>query len=77
MSWWQWALLGVGTFLAVYAVFVAWLLLAQLTTGWASVYVYDNAAFEKHVAFQRAARGARSARRGGWGACAGDFHRPA
>ena len=51
--------------------------LAQLSAGWASVYVFGNAPFEQHAAFQRTSRRAQTARRGVWRSCAGDFHRPA
>ena len=49
----------------------------QLRAGWAMVYVYDHTPFQQVRAFRHAQRGARRAGRGVWGACDGDFHRPA
>ncbi len=48
---------------------------AQLRSGWAELYVYDQA-FERVDAFEAAERAARADRLGVWGACGGDFHRP-
>lgn len=49
---------------------------AQLRAGWAAVYVFEDP-FEQLAAFQTAEGVARTAGRGVWGACAGNFHQPA
>ena len=49
---------------------------AQLRAGWAAVYVFADP-FEQLGAFQAAKAAARTAGRGSWGRCGGDFHRPA
>ena len=48
-----------------------------LGAGWAAVYVYAGRRFERFDAFVAAARSAKRARRGVYGRCGGDFHRPA
>jgi micrococcal nuclease len=48
-----------------------------LAAGWAAVYVYDDRRFDRFDAFVDAARSAKRARRGVYGRCRGDFHRPA
>ena len=50
---------------------------AQLRTGRAMVYVYGGKPFRQVRAFRDAQRSARRSDRGVWGACDGDFHRPA
>ena len=47
---------------------------AQLSAGWATVYVYDGKPVSRYPAFRRAAAAARFARRGVWGSCGGRFH---
>jgi micrococcal nuclease len=47
---------------------------AQLSAGWATVYVYDQRPVARDPAFRRAAAAARSGRRGVWAACGGRFH---
>ena len=47
----------------------------QLRAGWAKVYVYD-ARFRRYSRFREAQRQARTAGRGVWSMCDGDFHRP-
>lgn len=47
-----------------------------LRAGWARVYVYRKR-FRLYREFRRAELEARRARRGVWGMCRGDFHRPA
>ena len=49
---------------------------AQLKRGWATVYVFRHA-FRQLRRFRSIQRRARRVRRGVWGRCAGDFHRPA
>jgi endonuclease YncB( thermonuclease family) len=49
----------------------------QLSSGWAEVYVYGGKPFVQVRSFRRAERRARSADRGVWDECGGDFHRPA
>jgi endonuclease YncB( thermonuclease family) len=49
---------------------------AQLRSGWAGVYVFENP-FEQLGRFQTAEASARDSSRGVWGKCAGDFHTPA
>ena len=49
---------------------------AQLRAGWATVYVFADP-FEQLSAFQTVEAAARTARRGVWRRCGGDFHRPA
>ena len=48
----------------------------QLRDGRAEVYVFEKR-FRRHRPYERAAAGARTAGRGAWGACGGDFHRDA
>jgi micrococcal nuclease len=48
--------------------------LAQLQRGWAYVYRYDEQRFDGLPRFEAAASQARSAGRGVWGSCGGDFH---
>jgi endonuclease YncB( thermonuclease family) len=48
----------------------------QLSDGWAKVYVFERR-FRKYSRFRRAQSRARTARRGVWGRCAGNFHRRA
>ena len=48
----------------------------QLRAGWAAVYVFADP-FEQLAAFQAAEESARSAGRGAWAQCAGNFHTPA
>jgi micrococcal nuclease len=48
----------------------------QLRAGWAETYVYERR-FRQLRRFQRIERSARAVGRGAWGACGGDFHRPA
>jgi micrococcal nuclease len=47
---------------------------AQLSAGWATVYVYDRRPVSRDPAFRRAAAAARVGWRGVWGACGGRFH---
>ena len=49
------------------------LALEQLKAGWARRYVYRKR-FDRYSAFTRAQTSARTARRGAWGTCAGNFH---
>jgi micrococcal nuclease len=49
---------------------------AQVRAGWATVYVYEGRAFQRLAAYRAAARKARDAHAGVYGACGGDFHRP-
>jgi len=48
---------------------------AQVAVGWAKVYVFERP-FRRTRGYRRAARRARSADRGVWGRCGGDFHQP-
>ncbi|HEX4307065.1 MAG TPA: thermonuclease family protein [Solirubrobacterales bacterium] len=48
--------------------------LAQLRRGLAYVYRYDDQRFDGLPRFEAAAAAARSADRGVWGSCGGDFH---
>lgn len=48
---------------------------AQLSGGWASVYVFEDP-FEQLATFQAAEASARNSLQGIWEKCAGDFHRP-
>jgi micrococcal nuclease len=48
--------------------------LAQLRRGWAYVYRYDDQRFDGLPRFYSASDQARSAGRGVWGSCGGDFH---
>lgn len=48
--------------------------LAQLRRGWAHVYRYDKQRFDGLPRFEAAEATARSADRGLWGSCRGDFH---
>ena len=48
----------------------------QVRTGWAKVYVFRRP-FEALARFEALQREARTARRGVWGACGGDWDRPA
>jgi micrococcal nuclease len=47
---------------------------AQLSDGWAKVYVFEKR-FRQYSRFRRAQLGAKGARRGVWGDCGGNFHR--
>jgi micrococcal nuclease len=47
---------------------------AQLESGWATTYVYRGRPVELFSRLAAAARAARTARRGVWAACGGDFH---
>jgi micrococcal nuclease len=47
---------------------------AQLTDGWATVYVFAGRPVSRDPAFRRAQAAARGARRGVWGRCGGRFH---
>ena len=48
----------------------------QVAAGWAETYVYNDKPFRQVARFWTAERRARAAKRGVWGACGGDFHRP-
>ena len=48
--------------------------LAQLRSGWAYVYRYDDQRFDGLPRFEVAQGMARRQRRGAWGRCDGDFH---
>jgi micrococcal nuclease len=48
---------------------------AQVTEGWARVYVYGGVPFVRAGSYLAAQRDARRARAGAWKACDGDFHR--
>ena len=48
----------------------------QIGEGWAKVFVFDSP-FQRLGRYRAASRRAASARRGVWGRCGGDFHRPA
>lgn len=50
---------------------------AQVSSGWATVYVYQGKAFRELGRLRRTQETARAAGRGVWGKCGGDFHRPA
>jgi hypothetical protein len=50
--------------------------LRQVRAGWARVHLHDTR-FRRYSRFRAAQRRARTADRGVWGACGGDFHRPA
>jgi endonuclease YncB( thermonuclease family) len=50
---------------------------AQVSSGWATVYVYRGKAFRELGRLRGALGMARAAGRGVWGRCGGDFHRPA
>jgi len=52
------------------------LALEQLRAGHTSVYVFRRS-FARFAAYRAAEGQARAAGRGAWGACGGDFHRPA
>jgi micrococcal nuclease len=47
---------------------------AQLRRGWAEVYRFDGRTFTGLAGFYAAQASARSAARGVWGRCGGDFH---
>jgi micrococcal nuclease len=47
---------------------------AQLTAGWATVYVFAGRPVARDPAFRRAQASARVAARGVWGRCGGRFH---
>lgn len=47
---------------------------AQLEAGWATVYVFEGHPVARDPEFRRSQAVARSAGRGVWGACDGDFH---
>lgn len=44
--------------------------LAQVKSGWATAYVYDNVPFQRTARYRRAEAAARAADRGIWGRCA-------
>jgi endonuclease YncB( thermonuclease family) len=48
----------------------------MLRAGWATVYVFETP-FARFDRYERASASARSRSAGAWGACQGDFHRPA
>jgi micrococcal nuclease len=48
----------------------------QLTRGWATTYVYNDDPFQRVRRYRSAERQARTAQRGVYGDCDGDFHRP-
>jgi len=48
---------------------------AQISSGWATVYVYRGRAFRELGRLRGAQGVARAAGRGVWGLCGGDFHR--
>jgi len=50
---------------------------AQVRRGWAKVFVFAGTPFRQTESFRRAARAAKSQRRGVWARCAGNFDRPA
>ncbi len=50
---------------------------AQLRAGWASSYVFGGRPVRRAPRYRRLAAAAKAARRGVWGSCDGDFHRPA
>lgn len=47
---------------------------AQIAGGWSSAYVFDKP-FERLAAYRAKEQAAKSAGRGAWSACGGDFHR--
>ncbi|MGE5408850.1 MAG: thermonuclease family protein, partial [Syntrophothermus sp.] len=47
---------------------------AQISRGWAAVYVYAHNPFRRVRAYRRSQRAARSEGRGVWSLCGGDFH---
>jgi micrococcal nuclease len=47
---------------------------AQVSAGWATVYVFRGRPVSLDGELRRAMAAARAARRGVWGACGGDFH---
>lgn len=50
--------------------------IAQIRRGWAKVFVFRGTPFRQTASFRRAAGDAKRGRRGVWGSCGGDFHRP-
>jgi endonuclease YncB( thermonuclease family) len=46
----------------------------MIRSGWANVYVYNGVPFQRVRPFRRAQTRARTAGRGVWGRCGGDFH---
>jgi micrococcal nuclease len=48
---------------------------AQLSAGWAKVYVFRGRPFRQVSRFRAASARARTGRRGVWRLCSGDFHR--
>jgi endonuclease YncB( thermonuclease family) len=50
---------------------------AQVRRGWAKVFVFAGTPFRQTESFRRAARAAKSQRRGVWSRCAGNFDRSA
>jgi micrococcal nuclease len=48
--------------------------IAELRSGWAYVYRYDDQRFDRLPRFEAAERSARREGRGVWGSCEGDFH---
>jgi endonuclease YncB( thermonuclease family) len=49
---------------------------SQVARGWPKVYVYRRKRFQQYRSFRQAQRSAKSAGRGVWEQCGGDFHRP-
>ncbi len=47
---------------------------AQVAAGWATVYVYAGRPVTRDAELRRSQTAARTARRGVWAACDGDFH---
>jgi endonuclease YncB( thermonuclease family) len=47
----------------------------MIRAGWANVYVYNGVPFQRVGPFRRAQTQARTADRGVWRSCGGDFHR--
>lgn len=46
----------------------------QITKGWAEVFVYHHNPFKRFAAYDKSAKAAKSAGRGVWASCGGDFH---
>jgi micrococcal nuclease len=46
---------------------------AQLRRGWAAVYIYANKPFQRTAQYQGVEAGAKTATRGVWGRCGGNF----
>jgi endonuclease YncB( thermonuclease family) len=49
---------------------------AQISAGWAKVYVFGGNPFRRTRSYRRAARNARNADRGVWEMCNGNFRLP-